>query len=296
MLEFISGIVSTVSEGIRSLAAQRALGEKTGSIGCGGDETKTADAWSEDTVEKLVLQYLDLHQGERIIVISEESGIRSYGDPASADGFLLVIDPLDGSNNLRPWRTPAPAVAVSVAGAPLSSLAVRKNFELFEVGVVADVFGKRIFSGQRGMGAGEASFGRISASPETDLQKAILGVDLDCMGSEYESLALRLAPLLTNSKCQRRLGSSILDFMKVASGEYDSFVSLGGRMKLHDLAAASLIVREAGGVFEIDGLRPDCLVAEIVKTGDGLLINRNRFRVVASGNPEIHQKVKALLP
>ena len=295
-MELIQQIVSTVAAELRSLSLNKPLGAKTGAIGCGGDETKTADQRAEEIIAEVITRCVAANPGERIVVIAEESGVRTFGDPTSTSGHILVIDPLDGSNNLRPWKTPSPAVAVSVAEASLANIGKKKNFELFDSAAVVDVFNNRTYLAKRSAGATVDSFGPIHSSPQLELDDAIIGVDLDCMGTTYEELQQRLKSVLPRTKCQRRLGSSILDFLKVASGEYDSFVSLTSRMKLYDLAAAGLIVREAGGIFEIVGETPDfCLVTRLAETGDNSLLNKHRFSVIASGNPELHLRIKQLL-
>ena len=75
----------------------------------------------------------------------------------------------------------------------------------------------------------------------------------------------------------RRLGCASLDLCYVANGRFDAFWERG----LHswDIAAGSLIVREAGGfVTDCDG------GAEFLKSGD-----------ICCGNEFIHREMVALL-
>ena len=65
------------------------------------------------------------------------------------------------------------------------------------------------------------------------------------------------------SQAVRRLGSAALDLCYVASGRLDGYWEI--RLKPWDVAAGSLIVREAGGVVtdlngEKDVLQPPCAV------------------------------------
>lgn len=229
---------------------------------------------------------------KKIVLISEESGIIEIGNADLDEGYFIILDPIDGSNNMRPWRTPSPFIAISLAVGNLKNLKNRDNFDSIEAGFVGDIFNGHLFYAIRGQGSFVDGFGKIESSPETDIKKSIIGADFDLQDDEFDDLALRMRKILLNKKCQRRLGSSILDFMKVSCGEYDSFFSLGGRMKFYDLAAAKLIIEESGGVFDLIDSKIDyCIIKEIIKTRKNNLLKDVRFKVVVSGNKIIHEKL-----
>lgn len=296
MIKFASSIVESIANEIRRLSKQTCLGHDTGQYGAGGDKIKFGDICSTQILEICLNEYLSQYPNNKVVVIAEESGIQILGNPDSKQGVFLIIDPLDGSNNLRNWRTPNPAVSVSVAIGYLEKVGEKVGFDLIEAGAVVDIFGNLLYTASRGEKAYEKNFGVLTPSPLTDIKDSIVGIDLDMQGRRYDSLFFHVDMLLRHTRCQRRLGSSILDFIKVASGEYDAFVSMGGRMKIYDIAAAKLIVEEAGGVFEIvDGLTNTCPINELICTQDNALLTKFRYRIVASGNPKLHTEIKDMI-
>ena len=62
-----------------------------------------------------------------------------------------------------------------------------------------------------------------------------------------------LVPLISNMKKIRQLGSVALELCYVASGRIDAYVDLRNKIRATDLAAAYLIIKEAGAVI----LTPD---------------------------------------
>lgn len=162
--------------------------------------------------------------------------------------------------------------------------------------MVKDIFNNRLYYAEKGKGAYVEDFGKIKSSPETDVKKSIVSVDLDLESDEYKKMYLNLKELLENRRYRRRLGSSILDFMKVACGEYDAFVTVAGRMKLYDLTAARLIIEEAGGVFEFVSEKLSyCVIKKLISTKDKSLLKTVKFKVIASGNQKLQDNIKNYL-
>ena len=71
----------------------------------------------------------------------------------------------------------------------------------------------------------------------------------------------------------------------MASGAYDSFVDIRGRLRVTDVAAAWLILLEAGGVM----LTPEG------KELDVPLTPTQRVSFVAAGNKELCEKILGLV-
>jgi myo-inositol-1(or 4)-monophosphatase len=288
-------IADNVSKAIIDWSLSRPLGIETGTTGASGDLTKEADAYAEEIVFKTITDFLE---GTRykVVLIAEETGVVTFGKPYSEEGWFIVLDPIDGSNNLRPWKTPSPFVSTSIALGDLKNLRDRDNFDSIDIGFVKDIFNNRLYQATRGEGASVEGFGRISTSSENEVYKAILGVDLDMQKGTYESVYSVLKDLMNKKRCQRRLGSSILDFMKVACGEYDSFASMGGRLGFYDLAAAKLIAEEAGGIFEILSSQPEyCIIKRIIETNDPGLLKAIKYKAIASGNRTIHERIRGMV-
>lgn len=285
-------LVNEVASNVITLAQTRELGDEIGTVGVGGDQTKYADQMAEDLVKSFLSNYQTTIGNQKIVLIAEETGITVFGDDTLEDGCFIILDPMDGSNNLRPWRTPSPSVSVSVALGSLATLKDKDNFEAIEVGIVRDVFNHRTYVAQQNQKSQVLEYGEIASSPITDVKAAIIGIDFDVQGEKFDQLYLQLGNLLKVSKCQRRIGSSILDFMKVASGEYDAFVTMAGRMKIYDVAAAQLIVANSGGVCEFINQKLDfCLIKELVNTKNNDLLNKYTFKAIAAGNKQLVSEI-----
>lgn len=296
MFDFGIKVVNEVATGVVELSSDRPLGEEIGTVGAGGDLTKIGDDLSERIVKELINEFLETNNGYQIILIAEETGLLKFGDANAKDGFFIILDPLDGSNNLRPWKTPSPFVSISLAMGSLETLEVNDNFAAIEVGIVRDIFNNRTYYAKKGDGAYVKGFGEINASPLTDASESIVGIDFDKQQGEYDELYKKLEDVMKVKKNQRRLGSSILDMAKVACGEYDAYFSVANRMKIHDVAAIQLIINEADGVFELLEYAPkECLIKQIINSGDNSLIEANRFNIHTSGNVTLHKQLRKVL-
>lgn len=179
--------------------------------------------------------------------------------------WLWIVDPLDGTTNF-------------LHGYPMysTSIAVLHRGEL-QAGIVACGPTGEVWSATKGGGAarnGEP----IQVSGIEDLRSALIGT-----GFPFKNLDLlpgylrQFDPVLRNSSGVRRAGSAALDLCHVATGYFDGFWELD--LYPWDIAAGTLIVREAGG-----------LVTSL--TGELDLFERTG---VLAGNPRIHEKLGHLL-
>ena len=153
--------------------------------------------------------------------------------PAASARCRWIIDPLDGTTNFA-------------HGLALFSVSIA--FEVsgqIELGVVYDPMAGELFTGERGGGA------RLNGQIIHVSDRGALVDGLLCTGFPYSIREHRLrqvevfAAFLERARAVRRLGSAALDLCYVAAGRFDGF----WEEQLHpwDMAAAGLIVREAGG-------------------------------------------------
>ncbi len=63
----------------------------------------------------------------------------------------------------------------------------------------------------------------------------------------------RLKPLIETSRHIRAEGCSAMSLCNVASGALDAHIDLRGIVRATDISAGLLMVKEAGGVYTIDG-------------------------------------------
>jgi len=191
--------------------------------------------------------------------LAEESGQQGDGE------YLWVIDPLDGTTN---FIHGFPIFAVSIA--------LRINGRL-EVAVIYDPNRQEIFTAIRGQGA-QVDGHRIRVSNRRDLQDTLIGTGFPYRSKEnIQTYTKMLASVLENTAGIRRPGAAALDLAYVAAGRFDGFWEFG--LQEWDIAAGSLIVREAGG-----------LISELQGDGDYF-----RSGNIVVGNPKIHDALRKLL-
>ncbi|HDD59646.1 MAG: D-fructose 1,6-bisphosphatase [Thermoplasmata archaeon] len=201
-------------------------------VGKGVDGTYTHSI--DKVAEDLLFKYLE-EEGFRGSVLSEERGYIQGMEPE-----LMVVDPLDGTSN-------------AIRGVPFYSISLalgeerRENWlEATQVGVVLELPSERTYWAIKGRGA-YLDGRRIEVRPYRE-EDAIFSV---FVGRGHIEEALRF--LKAASKI-RYLGSAALEMCLVAAGALDLFVQLGTGIRTFDIAASSLILKEAGGVlFAIEG-------------------------------------------
>ena len=177
--------------------------------------------------ERAVVETLRASFPEHGIIAEEETTIRN------GSGYTWIIDPLDGTTN---YAHGYPCFSVSIA--------LEHEGDVI-TGVVYDPMRDELFTAQKGQGA-HLNGKRIKVSPVDELIKSLLatGFPYDRKVSEKNNLDY-FYDLLMASQEVRRDGSAALDLCSVAAGRFDGFWEL--KLKPWDVAAGSLIVREAGG-------------------------------------------------
>jgi myo-inositol-1(or 4)-monophosphatase len=226
----------------RVVAVQRKLFEQTpGSeartqnegVGAGGDHSLAIDRRCEDAVFAELEQLAEA--GASFVAISEERGEVAFGGGGPT---RVVIDPLDGSLNAR--RTlPSHSLSIAVAsGATMAEI---------EFGYVYDFGAGEEFSARRGEGA--ALDGRqIEVSADRE-KLELLGIE-----AAAPARVLPIAHALDGNVFRlRAIGSVAISAAYVAAGRFDGMLSLRLSRSV-DIAAAQLIVREAGGAFAFGDL------------------------------------------
>ncbi len=150
-----------------------------------------------------------------------------------------IIDPLDGTTN---YARGLPVFAVSVALAWGG---------VVQVGVIHDPLRRESLYAARGSGAwlqrGRAKAQPLRVSAVADLGEAVIGLD---WAREPELRALTLAAvqrLAARARSLRATGSAALGLAYVGAGWIDGYFH--HMLQPWDLAAAALIVAEAGGVL-----------------------------------------------
>lgn len=169
-------------------------------------------------------------------ILAEEGGARS-----GTSGLRWVIDPLDGTTNYL-YGFPSWAVSIAAETASNTSEGVAARVV---AGVVVDAAHREVFTATAGGGAcrdGES----ITCSRQTDLSRALVATGFAYSPAQRRAQAEVLVDVLPQVRDIRRAGSAAVDLCSVACGRVDAYFERG--LAWWDLAAGSLIAREAGAV------------------------------------------------
>lgn len=238
----VAGLTSTAERSV-----QHGEGE-------GGDTTLAVDKAAEDAV------FAELEAlGVPLVVVSEERGEVAIGE--GSPGAWVVVDPVDGSVNAK-RRLPFACVSIAVASGD--------RIGDVEVGFVAELVPSRDWWAVRGEGAfcdGE----RLAALEPGPLE--LLGLET----ARPERVAAASDALGSlGARRLRALGSVAASMCLVAGGRLDAMLTLR-EVRSVDVAAAQLIVGEAGGAVALPG-------------GDALDL-RMRSRVFAARSSELVERL-----
>jgi myo-inositol-1(or 4)-monophosphatase len=264
----------------------------------GGDATMAIDEVAERVVEELLAAEGDIG------FYSEDRGLVTYGHPRA----FLVIDPVDGT---RPAAAGLESGCVSIAVVPPSEDARLGDVSF---GVVEELKSGQRFWAARGGGArGERATGepvRLRLSSNTDLRALFWTAGL--RGRPLLPMSVVLEELVDGSSMGGGyfdLGSAAFNMTRIVTGQLDAYVDLGRRIVdecpetetaflevgegavctnfPYDVAAATLIVQEAGGVAtRADGRPLDAHPAVGSSRAHGLA-------VLAAASAELHASLLA---
>lgn len=195
--------------------------------------------------EKVILDRIGKYFPDDAI-ISEETGQKNVR--RSAGQKVWIIDPLDGTTN---FANGFPFFGVSIGYGEFNSDGKVQML----AGGISDPVHSHEFLAISGKGAWKNNV-PMSVKTDRPFEQTFLvtgfyytmGTDLDREVERFRRVA---------QKCQsiRRDGSAALDLALVASGVYDGFWERG--LAIWDVAAGSLLVREAGGlVINYPGVGP----------------------------------------
>tara|TARA_R110002096_G_scaffold23031_2_gene73534 strand:+ start:24272 stop:25045 length:774 start_codon:yes stop_codon:yes gene_type:complete len=184
--------------------------------------------------ERAIIDVIHKHYPDHAI-LAEESGTQGDSD------HVWIIDPLDGTIN---YVHGLPVFAVSIG------LQIKGRMEH---AVVYDPMSEELFTASRGEGA-QLDGRKIRVSGVRDLDRSLIGTGFPLPQADLDPgpyLAM-LGKVISNTSGVRRPGAAALDLCYVACGRLDGFWETG--LKAWDLAAGTLIIREAGGIISaLDG-------------------------------------------
>ncbi len=191
-------------------------------VGMGADGTAThfLDKVCEDAIIQGVDE-LNLH----LNIISEEAGFIDRGYRQN-----LVIDPLDGTFN-------------AVHGIPFYSVSLavmQEDFASLTAGYVRNLYTGDVYQASRGSGA-------FFNGESIHVSNSHVGCWISKAGRCADGISRRI---MDQKGKHRRLGCASLEMCLVAAGSADlmAYAGVGNYIRNIDIAAGTIIVREAGGI------------------------------------------------
>ena len=192
-------------------------------IGLGADGTVTK--YVDKIAEEAALNFLNKSK-TKVNILSEEIGFLD-----NSSEYTFVLDPIDGTRNA--YRgIPFYAVSIAIGKSMISDV---------EYGIVKNIPTGDTFTAEKNHGA--FFNGNRIGTPEIPDKEPLSSLAL---GKNYDKVTISLA----RKDKVRSLGSASLEMCMVAIGALDYYVIGKEYIRVVDIAASSLILREAGGIVK----------------------------------------------
>ncbi len=216
------------------------------------DFVSAADTRSEQT-----LHYELMKARPDFGFLGEEGGRQEEGDGV----HRWIVDPLDGTTN---FLHGLPNFAISIALEERGQIVA---------GVVYEPLNDELYWAEKNSGA-FLHDRRLRVSARQHMSESLIATGMPFLGhGDPDRYIPTLKSVMGEVAGIRRFGSAALDLAYLAAGRCDGFWEFG--LKIWDIAAGVIIVREAGG-FVTDAQGRD----RSLQTGD-----------VVAGNDRIHEKL-----
>ena len=201
---------------------------------------------SDKKTEKVLINELTKNK-KKYSILSEEIGFIKNDD----NDYIWVIDPIDGTTNF-------------LHGIPHFCISIGLKFrdEIIS-GIIFDPIKNEIFYAEKNQGAFFNNH-RIRVSKRKNLDECLFATNKNGLSST--DLNARI------------FGSAALDLAYVASGRIDGYFQNG--LNLWDIAAGTLIVKEAGGIvnnYDLEKTNNIKLVASSENINEKMLKRLNKF-------------------
>ncbi|MBM4250878.1 MAG: inositol monophosphatase [Deltaproteobacteria bacterium] len=191
-----------------------------------------ADLASERVIIERISKY---YPGD--LIYAEESGMSSKTKRHGS--AVWVVDPLDGTTN---YANGYPYYCISIGRGIFD---VNEHIQM-QCGAVFDPVRGKFYYAEAGKGA-YCDGRRLQVTAAREFCKSFLVTGFYYLqGPDLQHEIARFSKIAAECQSIRRDGAAALDLALVAEGVFDAFWELG--LAPWDVAAGSLLVREAGGI------------------------------------------------
>ena len=252
-----------LTKNLRSISCEkRWLQDFTNDINAFGDQTLYADRLFEETIVKHFENICGIKD-----LYCEESGHIIL----NKEGYSIIIDPLDGSQNFR-MNLPYYSYTVAILDEDYSLVAA----------YVANLVTGKSYSAIKGDGA-KYNGVPIHVDKKLDLKDVhaiFVGLSKNVEVLNYYN------KIITKVKSYRAMGCASLDLCCVALGRCGLFIDLSNSAKYMDILASALIVEEAGGIIVTNSFEN---ISTLLKGKKNVAYNifNDRFSILAAANENI---------
>jgi myo-inositol-1(or 4)-monophosphatase len=202
------------------------LGKEDADLKSRNDWVSRADRESEAEIISVIREHCP-----NDAILGEEGGMSFEG----TSGRTWIIDPLDGTSN---YLQHFPVWSVSIG--------LQTDAEI-TAGVVHEPLRDIFFTAERGAGAFRDGV-PMRVSSQEGLDSSFLATGFPFRAQQFVSVYCAIfQEVISVAKGVRRAGSAALDLAYTAAGIFDGFFEL--HLSPWDIAAGSLLVTEAGGLF-----------------------------------------------
>lgn len=240
-------------------------------IGADGTPTHKIDEYAEDAAIKTLK-----NSKKSIILISEEIGTLTIGEEEAK--FLMVLDPLDGTSNAMK-NLPCYGISIAIAeiknGEPIENITLNE----VEIGYVKNFANGDVYTAVKGKGAKKNNEPMSKISNIAEINESTLCTYI------YRTKNQKVKELCSSVRRMRILGSIAIELCYVAEGTYDIFLDEGKIIRIFDIAAGQLILKENDGV--ITDRYSEKLVNNLTLT--------EKTSLVACANKKLHENVIKIL-
>ncbi len=189
------------------------------------DVTRAIDAQAESAALKILANQKSFN------LLSEETGFHDF-----SGSKVIVLDPVDGTFN-------------AISGIPFYSISIavgKRNISDIEYALVRNLVTKDDFEARKGRGA--LMNGKRIKTRDFELENATFSVYLGKYAGEKSYEFAKKARRIRSLSC------ASLEICFVACGTLDAYYQYGYPLRVTDVAAGTLILREAGGEIYDDNL------------------------------------------
>ena len=183
----------------------------------------------------------------------------------------LIVDPIDGTSNFV-RNIPFSAISIAAANGP--------NLKHVYAGIVLNLFTRDVYFAYSGKGAFKNG-SRIKVSRVTDTRISHMAISIT-HAIPFKSPSLYI---LRYTNYPRSFGSAALEDCLVAEGKIDAHIDVRGDLRVFDIAASQLIVKEAGGKVIVRQFDNDRV----------LLKNIGGIKIVSAATPQLMERITEII-